>query len=83
MKETDVKKVSRKRHCNTLLFYCLCYQSTTEPQAQPDPTAPNAVPVQKSHKLADTHIPQNSEETEKQAVKAGQNKKHSKRQNPL
>lgn len=34
-----------------------------------DPTAPNAVPAQKPHKLADNHISHNSEETEKQAVK--------------
>lgn len=36
-----------------------------------DPTAPNAVPAQKSHKLADIHISHNGEETKKQAVKEG------------
>lgn len=36
-----------------------------------DPTAPNAVPVQKSQKLADSRISHNSEETEKQAVREG------------
>lgn len=75
-KESYVKKVSGTWHCDTLLsLLSVLSEHRGASGTAGDPTAANAAPAWKPHRLADRHISHSREEKEKQAVKEGGEKK--------
>lgn len=75
-KESYVKKVSGTWHCDTLLsLLSVLSEHRGASGTAGDPTAANAAPPWKPHRLADRRISHSREEKEKQAVKEGGEKK--------